>query len=302
MKKTLVIGSAVVDMIIRVDHLPKTGEDVHIEKQSRSVGGCAYLVGNILRLFGIPTLQCTAIGGGIYGDYVYKAFLEKEIPVMAHLPEEENGCCYCMVEADGERTFIVDHGIEYSFHESYLEGTDPEEIDSVYVCGLELEESCGDEILDYLEKQKDYTLYFAPGPRIMKIGRERMERMLNLHPVLHLNAEESMAYTNTKSPELAVRVLYERTEAPVVITCGAEGSLCFDGTMYKAKSLKAEVQDTIGAGDSHIGTVIAARKLGCSYPEAIELANRISSAVVSQIGGELTEEGFRKALKKTESK
>ena len=49
MKQTLVIGSAVVDVIINIPHLPKTGEDVHITRQTRSLGGCAYNVSDILR-------------------------------------------------------------------------------------------------------------------------------------------------------------------------------------------------------------------------------------------------------------
>lgn len=55
MNQTLVIGSAVVDVIVRVEHLPKCGEDVHVSRQSRSLGGCAYLVSDILRHFGALT-------------------------------------------------------------------------------------------------------------------------------------------------------------------------------------------------------------------------------------------------------
>lgn len=54
MNQTLVIGSAVVDVIVRVEHLPKCGEDVHVSRQSRSLGGCAYLVSDILRHFRCP--------------------------------------------------------------------------------------------------------------------------------------------------------------------------------------------------------------------------------------------------------
>ena len=72
MNQTLVIGSAVVDVIVRVEHLPKCGEDVHVSRQSRSLGGCAYLVSDILRHFGAPYSLCTAVGGGMYGDFVYE--------------------------------------------------------------------------------------------------------------------------------------------------------------------------------------------------------------------------------------
>ena len=41
-KRVLVIGSTCVDVIIRVDHLPKTEENMHPHSQTFQVGGCAY--------------------------------------------------------------------------------------------------------------------------------------------------------------------------------------------------------------------------------------------------------------------
>ena len=80
MNQTLVIGSAVVDVIVRVEHLPKCGEDVHVSRQSRSLGGCAYLVSDILRHFGAPYSLCTAVGGGMYGDFVYEQLKKRGVP------------------------------------------------------------------------------------------------------------------------------------------------------------------------------------------------------------------------------
>ena len=41
-KNVLVIGSTCVDVIIRVDHLPRTEENLHPESQRFAIGGCAY--------------------------------------------------------------------------------------------------------------------------------------------------------------------------------------------------------------------------------------------------------------------
>ena len=38
-KKVLVAGSAVVDVVIHVDHLPKRGEDINVYGQDMSLGG-----------------------------------------------------------------------------------------------------------------------------------------------------------------------------------------------------------------------------------------------------------------------
>lgn len=292
MKQTLVIGSAVVDVIVHIPHLPKTGEDVHISRQSRSLGGCAYIVSDILRHFGVPYSLCTAVGGGIYGDFVRQKLEERKVPIYVRRPEE-NGCCYCMVEADGERTFIVDHGIEYTFYEEYLEKIDTASIDSVYVCGLEIEEYTGWNIIAYLEKHPEYTVYFAPGARIMELQADRMERMLALHPILHMNEGESIAFTGETTAEDAAKALFVRTGNAVIVTLGAKGALCYDGTLHYAAPIATQVCDTIGAGDSHMGAVIAGRRLGLSFARAIEMANHISAAVVGKEGGLLEDTAFQ---------
>ena len=295
MKQTLVIGSAVVDVIVNIPHLPKTGEAVHISSQTRSLGGCAYLVSDILRHFGVPYSLCTAVGTGIYGDFVHKKLQERGVPIYVRRPEE-NGCCYCMVEIGGERTFIVDHGIEYTFYEEYLKKINTESIDSVYVCGLEIEEETGWNIITYLQKHPEYTIYFAPGARIMEIQPDRMEAMLALCPILHMNEGESLAFTGKKTVEAAARAIHERTGNAVIITLGEKGSYCFDGADHYAPPVPAAVKDTIGAGDSHMGAVISARRLGLSFADAIRAANHISSAVVSNAGGLLDAEDFARAL------
>ena len=297
MKQTLVIGSAVVDVIVNIPHLPVTGEDVHISRQTRSLGGCAFLVSDILRHFGAPYSLCTAVGTGIYGDFVGKKLEERGVPIYVRRPEE-NGCCYCVVETEkgGERSFIVDHGIEYTFYEEYLEKIDTERIDSVYVCGLEIEEYTGENILAYLRKHPEYTIYFAPGARIMQIQPERMEAMLSLGPVLHLNEGESLIFTGEKTVEAAARAIFAKTRNAVIVTLGEKGSYCYDGADHYAAPVPAVVKDTIGAGDSHMGSVISARRFGLSFADAILAANHISSAVVSRESGMLEKEDFAKAL------
>ena len=297
MKQTLVIGSAVVDVIVNIPHLPVTGEDVHISRQTRSLGGCAFLVSDILQHFGAPYSLCTAVGTGIYGDFVGKKLEERGVPIYVRRPEE-NGCCYCVVETEkgGERSFIVDHGIEYTFYEEYLEKIDTERIDSVYVCGLEIEEYTGENILAYLRKHPEYTIYFAPGARIMQIQPERMETMLSLSPVLHLNEGESLVFTGEKTVEAAARAIFAKTRNAVIVTLGEKGSYCYDGADHYAAPVPAVVKDTIGAGDSHMGSVISARRFDLSFADAIRAANHISSAVVSRESGMLEKEDFAKAL------
>ena len=47
--KTLVVGAAMIDMLMKIEALPKSGEDVLCSESGIVIGGCAYNVANTLR-------------------------------------------------------------------------------------------------------------------------------------------------------------------------------------------------------------------------------------------------------------
>ena len=296
MKKVLVIGSAVADVIIRLeDHLPVTGEDVHVLSQKMQLGGCAYNVSDMIRHFKVPCIPFFPVGTGAYGDFIRSQFRERGIESPVPAPAEDNGCCYCFIEAGGERTFISYHGAEYRFYPEWFDLLDADDISSVYICGLEIEEPTGPNIVSFLEKNPSLTVFFGPGPRIMKIASPLMDRIFALRPILHLNETEALEYTGLPSVSQAAAALYARTENTVIITLGKDGCLYFDGEKETVISaFPARQADTIGAGDAHIGAVIASLARGFSLPEAIRTANRVSAAVVETEGALLTQEQFDK--------
>ncbi len=303
MKKTLVIGSAVCDVVIPVGHLPSRGEDINFRQQELSLGGCALNVCDCLRHFGVPFIPFLPVGGGIYGRFVRERLGERGIVSFCGASEKENGCCYCLVEPDGERTFLCCHGAEYLFEEEWFarfeESEEAENTGSVYVCGLEIEDGTGERILDFLERHREYRIFFAPSARICMIQPERMERMLDLGPLLHLNEDEALRYTRCGTVEEAGRMLLSRTGSTVLVTLGGRGCLIFraeDGALIRTEAYPAgEKGDTIGAGDCHIGSVIALLQKGFDMEQAVRGANRVAAAVVGTRGALLTGEQFRSA-------
>lgn len=294
MKKVLVIGSAVVDVIITLDHLPGRSEDVHVKTQTMSLGGCAYNTSDIIRHFGVPYIPFFPVGKGAYGDFVKNHLAMRGITSPIPTPDSENGCCYCFVEEDGERTFISYHGAEYRFERSWFDTLDASSIGSVYICGLEIEESTGENIVDYLEQHPEFTVFFAPGPRLEKIHPELMKRVFALNPILHLNEDEALSYTKKNSLHDAAEYLNRQSHNAVLITLGKDGCYLYQEDLESIIPGVPAVQiDTIGAGDSHIGAVIACLQQGKLLPEAIAIANRVSSKVVETNGALLSDEEFR---------
>ena len=293
MKKVLVIGSAVVDVVIHLPHLPEKSEDVHVTSQKMSLGGCAYNASDTIRHFKVPYIPFFPVGTGAYGDFVRNALAERGIVSPVPKPETENGCCYCFVEDDGERTFVCYHGAEYRFQKEWFDTLDASEIDSVYICGLEIEEETGTNILSYLEEHPEFTVFFAPGPRITLLDQKLLERVFALHPILHLNQQEITSYIGKEELKAATEEIYRFTQNTVIVTLGADGCYYYDGEKEETiLGVPAEQLDTIGAGDSHIGAVIAGLQCGKTIEEAIATANRVSAKVVETEGALLSDEAF----------
>lgn len=295
MKKCLVIGAAMLDIVMQIERLPKTGEDVYAKSQEMTVGGCAYNVADIQKHFQAPYTLFAPVGTGIYADIIGKKLGQAGHKSPLHSEAQDNGYCLCMVEADGERTFLTLPGIECRFEKEWFTHIDADEYDSVYVCGYEIEGEGGEAIIEFIEENRHLNIYYAPGPRICQISKERHERIFTLHPVVHLNEGEALEFTGEDHFENAAERLFAETENVVIITLGPKGSYLYqEGSGEIIPSKKAQVVDTIGAGDSHIGAVIALRSKGKNYREAVALANLVSALVVGVQGPTLTEEEFTK--------
>lgn len=293
MKKCMVIGAAMLDIVVKMERLPRSGEDMYMDSQEMTVGGCAYNVADILKHFEVPYTLFAPIGTGVYADII-----EKELAKNGHesliRAAQDNGYCMCIVEADGERTFLTLPGVECRFEKHWFELLNPDEYDSVYVCGYEIEGEGGENIIEFLEQHPELTVYYAPGPRITYISQEKHDRIMSLHPVLHLNDKEALDFTRKDTIEDAAKELYEKNQNKVIVTLGSKGVYLQgkEGTLIPTQKVNAI--DTIGAGDSHIGAIIAMRQKGAGFEEAIATANKVSGLVVGVQGPTLTTEEFHK--------
>jgi len=299
MKNILVFGSTCVDVIIRVDHLPKTEENLHPQSQRFAIGGCAYNVANILGRAGADMTFVTPVGRqGVFGPFVSERLHALGFASPVDLPEAQNGCCYCFVEKSGERTFVSIHGAEYTFDPAWMAPYEGRAFDYGYVCGLEVEERTGEALVAWLENAKIGTIFYAPGPRGVRIKKELTDRLFALHPVLHVNAGEAKAMAGFDNLDDALRALHLRTGNTVIATMGADGVRCIEnGQLYSVVGEPAEhVVDTIGAGDSHAGATLLGLCRGMSLRSSLSLANRVSAAVVETDGATLSDEDFARVL------
>jgi 2-dehydro-3-deoxygluconokinase len=118
-------------------------------------------------------------------------------------------------------------------------------------------------------------------------------------PVMHeLAAQSQIAITALRDgrslldapqmdAEALARALYERWQQPIVIiTCGSEGSVAFDGQVYHAVAAVQNVQvvDRIGAGDAFAAGLLAALLNNESLPKALRYGNALAALKLTLAG------------------
>lgn len=295
--KTLVIGAAIIDIIMKIKRLPKSGEDILCSETVSTVGGCAYNVAGTLRGFGVDHDLFVPVGRGMYGDMIAGDLEKLGYQILIREEESDNGYCLCLVEEDGERTFITVKGAEGRFRPSWFEQLSQDAYDSIYVAGYQVCGASGRVISDWMagakDRMKEKRVFFAPGPVITDIDQAVMERILSVGPILHLNEKEAFDYAKQPSVEDCLRYLYGLNHNLVVVTMEASGTMYYDGSvMRQVPAYKTQVKDTIGAGDSHVAAMIAGYSKGLDTEQCVRLANRVASAIVSIQGPVMTGEMF----------
>lgn len=280
MDKCLVIGAACLDIMMEIDRLPISGEDIVIKNEYNVVGGCAFNVANVLKEFNIPFSLLVPVGTGKYADIIKEALIP-DFEIILKDIDEDNGYCIAFIENSGERTFVGLPGIESKFKKEWFNRVNPNDYKNVYISGYEIEGIGGDNIISFLQENNHLQIFFAPGPRVTYIDREKLENIFKLNPIVHLNKSEALSYTNCSNIELAAKFIYGKTNSSVIITLGDEGVLLYENNNISiTKTKKANIINTSGAGDAHMGGVITEVTKGSSLKNAMIFANDIAKCVV----------------------
>ena len=284
MKKVLLAGSVCADVSLYLDHLPSHEEDVNVKKMEMRMGGCVWHIGDVLAHEDVPFDLIAPVGTGMYGDFVRAHMQAEGLPVYDR--QEENGACFCLIDGNGDRSFLSVHGAEYHFSSDMFARLDLDQYGMAYVSGIDLEEDQG--ALYQLLKKLDVCsvpLVFAPGPRITHLPAEKIRKILAMRPLLHLNRKEAEELENfLHGAGDPLSFLHACTQNTVIMSDGPRPVHYCDAAGNRGSVTCAKVRQTngTGAGDHHIGMIMACLMKKMGLMEAIARANQTSAAWISR--------------------
>ena len=96
--RVLIVGSAFVDLLLRVDTLPVSGADVKGDYQDARVGGCSFNVADVFFKLALPCECLLPIGEGMIASLIEKEFNRRHYPLTKFQGKGDNGWCLTLIE------------------------------------------------------------------------------------------------------------------------------------------------------------------------------------------------------------
>jgi len=260
------VGNAVVDLLLELPELPRSGDDVTATGARTVVGGSATTI-VAARRQGLDAAYAGGHGTGPFGDLVRAALAAEGVAVLAPpAAGRDTGWDVAIVEPGGERTFLTVVGAE-------AEG-DPTGVvlaagDLLHVSGYALvREPSGPAIARWVaDLRGDVTVLVDPGPLGAAIPPEVLAPVAARADWWSANAAEA-----AHAPEGPAHLLVRR---------GADGCLV-DGVAVPGFAVDAV--DTNGAGDVHVGVFLAGLAEGLDPRAAARRANAAAAIAVTRRG------------------
>jgi ribokinase len=280
MSKVAVIGSINVDLVVQSKRKPNKGETIIGESFSTYPGGKGANQAVAAAKMGANTCMFGSVGCDGYGEYMISTLKSQNIltKYIQKVKEKESGLAFINI-AEGDNSIIVIPGankkttVNYlKKHKEYLLQWD------VFLIQLEIPIETVEWAIDYLHKHNK-TIILNPAPA-KELSRDIIEKATYITP----NEHECRIVFNSESKTEDIMKQYPNK---LIVTEGEKGVRFFDGSkIVHVPSIKVQVVDTTGAGDTFNGAFAVAIAEGKTLVEAIQIANIAAGLSVTKIGAQ----------------
>jgi len=288
-RKIVVVGSSNVDLIMKMDHLPRLGETVTNAIFLQTFGGKGANTAVGTARAGGEVYFVTCVGDDSYGHQSIENLSRLGVHLDGVFTEQQvaSGTALIMVDSQGQNYLSVAPGANYRLS--------PQHIDRA----AELIHSAEMVLLQYeiLPETLKYVIDLA--------SRAEKKILLNLAPARPLEdeylAKLSVLVVNETEAEFlcgfpvdtadhihhAAESLLAKGPGLVIITLGAQGAyFATQELRMHAPGFKVKAVDSTAAGDIFCGSLAVALVEGKSVLESVRFANAAAAISVTRLGAQ----------------
>ncbi|WLD93840.1 ribokinase [Alkalihalobacillus sp. AL-G] len=283
----LVIGSFMMDLVVRTPRAPQKGETIIGTHFSRYPGGKgANQAVSAARLGGDVTMV-GMLGNDSFGDDILEELQINQINTKFILRDNTSstGIGLVTVEEDGNNRIVIVPSANLNYRptdlvnvESLIEKAD------ILLVQLEMDISVTEEAIS-CAKQYGVPVILNPAP-----GRKLEDHLFEKVTYLTPNETEAELLTGIKINSIedvkeAGNVLLSKGVENVVITMADKGALIVNQLgSYHVPGYPVDIKDTVAAGDAFNGGLAIGVASGKSLKDAIHFANAVGALTVTKEG------------------
>lgn len=288
--EVVVVGACNVDLIAYMERIPSIGETLSGNKFQEEFGGKGANQAVQSSLLGVSTYFCGRIGEDKFGDATLVQLGEYGVNTNAlkKCPTQTGIACIS-VDGEGANTIVIIPGangmVSYDDIQAISEDISTAK---VIVCQNEIPYSASLEAMKAARACGTMSIY-NPAPATP--WRE-IEELIEQADLLCPNESELRILTGLpvdteEEIVVAAQALIDIGSKVVVVTLGKRGALIKTATDHKLISAETVVaKDTVGAGDSFIGSMAANLARGAIIEDAVRRALGIATKSVTRIGAQ----------------
>ena len=211
------------------------------------------------------------------------------------------GKCISMVTPDAERTMTTNLGISETLSPNELNREALRNSTYLYIEGyLVTSPTAFEAVKETINIAKEAGVQVSltlSDPAMVENFKASFDALAELGiDLIFCNEDEARLWTAASNRGEAMARL-KTVCGKVVMTCGKEGALVFDGSEETMSvGIPTKAVDTTGAGVIFAGTFLFGLTHGMSFPACADLANRAASLLVSSFGARADQAALRGLL------
>jgi ribokinase len=280
MGNIIVVGSANLDMVCAVDKRPKSGETVLGNDFFTSPGGKGANQAVAASKLGGNVSIVACLGYDAFGDQMLENFENNNVSTnLITKKEGVSSGVASIVLSDNDNSIIVVQGANEKLDVDMVKQFEDELLKAdIVLLQLEVPLKTVEYVINFCYENKIKVL-LNPAPAV-ELSCEIIDRVSYLTP----NEHEYKIVFNTQEEIPSILAKYPNK---LIITEGSNGVRFHDGEQVRhVPSIKVDVKDTTGAGDTFNGA-LAARITECkSLFDSVEYAVVASGISVTKLGAQ----------------
>ncbi len=288
MDRILVLGSINMDLLVRLDEIPRPGETVLGKSLERIAGGKGANQAVAIGKLGGDVSFLGKVGQDLFGDLLLEAMEESGVDIdLVERGRKESGIALINVDKKGNNNIVVIPGANWELDGEYIERNKEAFKDSKLVLlQLEIPLESVKEALK-LAKSLGKTTILNPAPA-RSLDQETIENIDILIPNQHELARLVGLEVESKNSILkAARILLDKGIKEIIVTLGSRGVLYINKDRHKFyRSYKVKALDTTAAGDSFIGGFVSSFIENGDMEKSIDRGQRAASLTVQKFGAQ----------------